>query len=136
MPCTTTLTASQPNAEKLPGSASHTRVLAAASQIAQLQMVLSRFADAAADFIIAEKAAPAAGDLEAQVSAICGGALAHFYQRHMETTREIASRALDIAEAAGSEPAIASAQAVVGLERMCFGATTQPRRVSTDASRF
>jgi DNA-binding winged helix-turn-helix (wHTH) protein/tetratricopeptide (TPR) repeat protein len=111
------------NAEKLHGTASHTRVLAAASQVGQLQMVLSRFVDAAADFSIAEKAAQAAGDVEAQVNAICGGALAQFYQRHMQTTREIAGRALAIAEEAGSEPAIAAAQAVVGLERMCFGAT-------------
>jgi tetratricopeptide (TPR) repeat protein len=110
------------NAEKLQGTASHARILAAASQVGQLQMVLSRFPDAAADFSIAEKAAQAAGDLEAHVNAICGGALAQFYQRRMEETREIAGRALAIAEEAGSEPAIAAAQAVVGLERMCFGA--------------
>lgn len=111
------------NAEKLKGSASHTRVLASASQLGQLQMVLSRFPDAAADFNIAEKAAQAAGDLEAHVNAICGGALAQFYQRRMETTREIASHALAIAEGAKSEPAIAAAHAIIGLERMCFGAT-------------
>ena len=112
------------NAEKLQGSASHTRVLAAALQVGQLQMALSRFPDAAADFSIAEKAAQAAGDLEAQVNAICGCALAQFYQRCMEATREIAVRALAIAEEAGSEPALAAAQSVVGLERMCFGATS------------
>ena len=111
------------NAEKLQGLASHTRILASASQVGQLQMVLSRFPDAAADFTIAENAAQAAGDVEAQVNAICGGALAQFYQRRMETTREIAGRALAIAEGAGSEPAIAAAHAIVGLERMCFGAT-------------
>src|SRR5215471_16192316 len=101
------------NAEKLQGSASHTRVLAAALQVGQLQMALSRFPDAAADFRIAEKAAQAAGDLEAQVNAICGCALAQFYQRCMEATREIAVRALAIAEEAGSEPALAAAQSVV-----------------------
>ena len=110
------------NAGKLQGSASHTRVLAAASQLGQLQMVLSRFPDAFVDFSIAEEAAQAAGDLEAHVDAICGAALAQFYQRRMGETRESAGRALAIAEDAGSEPAIAAAQAIVGLERMCFGA--------------
>ena len=109
------------NAEKLQGSACHARVAAAASQVAQLQMVLSRFEDATADFAVAEQAALAAGDVEAQVNAICGGALAQFYQRKMDATREAAGRALVIAKTAELEPAIATAEAVLGMERMCVG---------------
>jgi DNA-binding winged helix-turn-helix (wHTH) protein/tetratricopeptide (TPR) repeat protein len=110
------------NAEKLHGNARHTRVAAAASQQGQLQLVLSRFQAAEIDFERAEKAAEAAGDVEAQVNAICAGALARFYQHRMEETREIASRALAVAQAAGSEPGIASAEVVNGLEQLCLGA--------------
>ena len=110
------------NAEKLEGNAYHTRVAAAASQQGQLHMVLSRFEDAAADFERAEKAAQAAGDVEAQVNAICARALAQFYLRKMEETREIASHALAVAQAGKSEIGIASAEAIRGLEQLCFGA--------------
>jgi predicted ATPase len=111
------------NAERLGGSACSSRVLAASSQVAQLQMVLSRFAEAASDFEIAERAAQAVGDVEAQVNAICARALAQFYQTQMKATRETTSRALAIAQAAGSEVGAASAEVLEGLERMCFGAT-------------
>lgn len=111
------------NAEKLQGNACHARVAAAASQLGQLQMVLSRFPEAAAAFERAENAAQVAGDVEAQVNAICAGALAEFYQRRMDRTREMASRALAIARAAESEFGTASAEALLGLERLCFGDT-------------
>ena len=110
------------NAEKLEGNAYHTRVAAAASQQGQLHMVLSRFEDAAADFECAENAAQAAGDVEAQVNAICARALARFYLRKMDETREIASHALAVAQAGKSEIGIASAEAIRGLEQLCFGA--------------
>jgi DNA-binding winged helix-turn-helix (wHTH) protein/tetratricopeptide (TPR) repeat protein len=113
------------NAERLRGSACHSRVSAAASQMAQLHMVLSRFQDASADFTVAELAALGAGDVEAQVNAICGVALAQFYQRKMDETREAAGRALAIAKAAQLEAAIAMAEAVLGMERMCLGETAE-----------
>jgi DNA-binding winged helix-turn-helix (wHTH) protein/tetratricopeptide (TPR) repeat protein len=115
------------NAEKLQGSACHARVGAAASEMAQIQMVLSRFQDASSDFAVAERAAVAADDIEAQVNAICGVALAQFYQRKMDETREAAGRALAIAKAAKLEPAIAMAEAVLGMERMCLGETVEAR---------
>jgi DNA-binding winged helix-turn-helix (wHTH) protein/tetratricopeptide (TPR) repeat protein len=110
------------NAEKLQGNACHTRVAAAALQQGQLQMVLSRFQDAEVDFERAENAAQAAGDVEVQVNALCSGALARFCQHRMAETREIAGRALAIAQAAGSETGIASAEVVRGLEQLCVGA--------------
>jgi len=110
------------NAEKLDGNAYHTRVAAAASQQGHLHMVLSRFEDAAADFECAENAAQASGDVEAQVNAICARALARFYLRKMGETREVASHALAVAQAGKSEIGIASAQAIRGLEQLCFGA--------------
>jgi tetratricopeptide (TPR) repeat protein len=116
------------NAEALEGASRHTRVAAGAAQGAQYEMGLSRFEDAAADFAIAEQAAEAAGDIGAQVNAICGGALAHFYLRRMEATREAAGRALAIAQAAGSETAIASVESVLALERLCLGVTPEAER--------
>jgi len=116
------------NAEKLQGNACHTRIAAAALELGQLQMVLSRFPDAAAAFEQAEAAAQAAGDVEAQVNAICAGALAQFYQRRMERTREFAGRALAVAQAARSPLGAASAEAVLGLERLCYGATDDADR--------
>ena len=113
------------NAEKLQGKACHARVAAAASQLGQLRMVLSRFHDAAAAFEQAENAAQTAGDVEAQVNAICAGALSQFYQRRMELTRDMAGRALSIAQEAKSELGTASAEAVLGLVRLCFGATEE-----------
>jgi len=110
------------NAEKLEGNAYHARVASAATQQGQLHMVLSRFEDATADFQRAENAARAAGDVEAQVNAICARALAQFYLRRMEATREIAAHALAVAQAGKSEIGIASAEAIRGLEQLCFGA--------------
>ena len=110
------------NAEKLSGNRCHSRVAAAASQLGQLQMVLSRFQDAATAFERAERASQAGGDVDGQVNAICGGALAHFYQRRMELIQQMAGRALGIARNAQSELGVASAEAVLGLEQLCFGA--------------
>ncbi len=116
------------NADKLQGVARHSRVLAAALQVAQLHLVLSRFADAAADFELAEKAASALGDIDAQVNAICAGALAQFNQIHLDAARQYGERALALAQAAGSEVGAASAELVLGLERMCLGATADAER--------
>ncbi len=61
--------------------------------------------------------------MESQVNAICAAALARFNLKRMEETRQQAQRALQIARTAGSPLAEASAELVMGLERMCFGAT-------------
>jgi DNA-binding winged helix-turn-helix (wHTH) protein/tetratricopeptide (TPR) repeat protein len=113
------------NAQKLDGAACHRRVLEASSQLGQLQLVLSRFEDAAAGFVTAEKAAEALGDNEARVNAICARALTQFYQKRMEITRDVAGEALAVAQSAGSTVAAASAEIILGLERMCFGATDE-----------
>ncbi len=116
------------NADKLQGMARHSRVLAAALQVAQLHLVLSRFADAAVDFEAAEKAAAALGDIDAQVNAICAGALTRFNQIQLDAARQHGERALALAQAAGSEVGTASAELVLGLERMCVGVTADAER--------
>lgn len=116
------------NADKLQGLARHSRVLAATLQLAQLHLVLSRFADAAADFDLAEKAAAAIGDSGAQIDAICSGALAEFNQIHLDKARQYGERALAFAKAAGSEVGAASAELVLGLEQMCVGVTAEAER--------
>jgi len=113
------------NADKLQGLARHSRVLAATLQLAQLHLVLSRFADATADFELAEKAAAAIGDSGAQIDAICSRALAEFNQIHLDQARQFGERALAFAKAAGSEVGAASAELVIGLEQMCVGVTAE-----------
>jgi len=113
------------NAEKLQGRTRHVRLLAAAQQMAQLRLVLSQFPEAVEAFEHAEKAAEAIGDLDAQVNAICAAAVAQFNQGRLEIARDYATRALGIAQAVGSELGAASAELVLGLERLCFGATVE-----------
>jgi tetratricopeptide (TPR) repeat protein len=113
------------NAERLQGRTRQMRILAASQQMAQLRLVLSQFPEAVEAFERAEKAAEAIGDLDAQVNAICAAAVAQFNQKHLEIAREYAARALEIARAAGSELGGASAELVLGLERMCLGATAE-----------
>src|SRR5262249_55417253 len=116
------------NADKLQGRARQSRVLAATLQLAQLHLVLSKFEDAVADFELAEKAASDLGDVDAQVNAICSGALAQFNQIHLDAARQYAERALALARSAGSEVGAASAELVLGLEQMCLGTTTEAER--------
>src|SRR5206468_2049519 len=91
----------------------------------QSRLVLSQFPEAVTAFEQAEKAAEAAGDVEAQINAICAAGIAQFNQRRMDTARDYASRALEIARASGSELGAASAELLLGLERLCLGATTE-----------
>ncbi|MGH9627523.1 MAG: AAA family ATPase [Bryobacteraceae bacterium] len=113
------------NAERLQGRARHTRVLAASLQVAQLSLVLSRFEDAVTAFEQAEKAAETIGDADAQINAICAAGLAQFNQKRLEIARDYANRALGVARTVGSEVGAASAELVLGLERMCFGSTSE-----------
>jgi tetratricopeptide (TPR) repeat protein len=111
-------------AEKLPGENRLAKMLAAANRLGQFHLTLSRMEEAISDFESAEQFAAQLGDVEAQVNAICAAALARFNLKRMEETRQQAQRALGIARAAGSQVAEASADLVLGLERLCFGATT------------
>jgi tetratricopeptide (TPR) repeat protein len=109
------------NAEKLRGVAQHSRVLAAAMQMAQFHLVLSHFEEAAADFEVAEQAAEKAGDLEGRVRAVCGRAMTLFSLQRLEEVRREGERAIELARASGSEAAEATADTVVAIERMHSG---------------
>jgi predicted ATPase len=108
-------------ARKLSGPKRLRGLVAAANSLGQLHLTLSRLQEAVADFELAEKSAAELGDVEVQVNAVCAGALALFNLKQMDKTREHASRALKLAESAGSETAAAAAEVVLGLERMCLG---------------
>jgi tetratricopeptide (TPR) repeat protein len=116
------------NAERLAGARRSERVLAAATRLGQLHLNLSQMADAIAAFELAERSAAELGDVEARVNAICAAALARFNLKRMDETRAEAVRALAIAEGAGSTVGVAAAELVVGLERLCFGATDDAQR--------
>ena len=109
------------NAERLSGVARHSRVLAAAMQMAQFHLVLSHFEEAAADFEVAEQAAEKAGDLEGRVRAVCGRAMTLFSLQRLEEVRREGERAIELARASGSEAAEATADTVVAIERMASG---------------
>jgi tetratricopeptide (TPR) repeat protein len=111
------------SATKLPAQSRLPRTLAAANRLGQLHLTLSRMEQAIADFEMAESIAAELADLESQVNAICAAALARFNLKRMDETRQEAHRALEIARTLGSPVAEASAELVLGLERMCFGAT-------------
>ena len=110
------------NGERLQGRQRHERVLSAALQLGRLHMTLSRFEDALADFGLAEKAARDCGDRENEVSAVCSSALALYYLERLGEMAEQGRRALELARTAGSEVSVASAELVLGVERLCVGA--------------
>ncbi len=110
------------NAEKLQGGQRHDRVYSAALQLGRLHMTLSQFEDAAADFGRAEKAAHDCGNQENEVSAICDSARANFYLKRLGETIEQGHRALELARTTGSDVCVASAELVLGQERLCVGA--------------
>jgi tetratricopeptide (TPR) repeat protein len=96
-------------------------ILRVAFQLAELHLTLSEFDDAVADFGIAEKAATEAGLIEPRIEAICGAALALFNLKRTDETRALGHHALDLARRASSEAAVASAEMVLSMERMCIG---------------
>jgi len=112
-------------AERLPTESRLARMLAAANRLGQFHLTLSRMEEAISDFELAEGFATQLGDVEAQVNAICAAALARFNLRCVEEARQQAHRALEIARAARSPVGEASADLVLGLERMCFGAISE-----------
>jgi tetratricopeptide (TPR) repeat protein len=110
-------------ARKLRGPERLPRLLEAANCLGRVHMTLSRMPEALADFELAERTAAEIGDTETHVNAICSAALVLFNTRQADKTREYAGRALEIARAAGSERAAASAEMVLGLERLSYGDT-------------
>ena len=116
------------NAERLEGEARHQRVLAAAQRLGQLHLTLSQMDDAIEAFTLAERAAAELGDTEAQVNAICAGALARFNSKRTEQSKQEAERALEIARAADSRSATAAAELVLALQSFCFGQTSEAQR--------
>ncbi len=109
------------NAEKLRGEARYTRLLAAALDLARLHQTLSRFEDARTDFELAEKVAHEANDAGAEISAVCGSAMALCNLRRLAEMRAQGDRALELARGTESTVGIASAEAVLATERMCSG---------------
>ncbi len=110
---------------KLPAECRQPRILAAANRSGQLNLTLSRMEAAITDFESVERIASELGDVEAEVNAICAAALAQFNLKRMEETLRQAKRAREIARAAHSPVAEASADLVLGLERLCFGSTAE-----------
>jgi tetratricopeptide (TPR) repeat protein len=111
------------NARQISAERRLPRLLASTYLLGRLHLTLSRLQEAVADFELAEKTAEQMGDVEARVNSICAAALAVFNLKKMDLAREYASRALRLAQEAGSETGAASAELVLGLERMCYGAT-------------
>ena len=116
------------NGERLDGDARHARILAAAHRLGQLHLTLSEMDRAIEAFGVAERAAAELGDVDAQVDAICAGALAHFNSKRTEESTREAERALAIARAAGSTQAAAAAELVLALESFCLGRTDEAQR--------
>lgn len=110
------------NAERLQGEQSHELVLAAALQSGELNVALSRFGDAAADFRRAEQAAQELGDQKAEVNAICGLAKAQLLLKRLGDVVDQGRRALDLARAIGSKVSVANAEETLAQERLCVGA--------------
>lgn len=110
------------NAEKLPGRRRHKRVLSAAFQMGRFHLMLSRFEDAAADFRLAEQTAREIGDRENEVNAICSFGNAQLLLKRLGDVVDQGQRALELAQATGSSLSVATAEVVLGQERLCVGA--------------
>ena len=108
-------------AEKLEGLARHSRVFKATLEMGQLQMVLSRFEDAAVNFEKAERAAGDAGDIDGQIRAACGRAGALFTLQRLDEMEAEGERAIRLAQGSNSLTAKATADAVVAIARMNAG---------------
>jgi len=109
------------NAEKLRGDARPARLLAAALHLAEVHRVLSQFQEAIANFQLVETVAHESADREALIRAICGMGLSLFPLRRYRETREQGQRAHELAQAAQSSVGLASAEMVLGLERIGAG---------------
>ena len=108
-------------AEKLDGMARHARVFRATIELAQLQALLSRFAEASDTYAAAELAAARAGDLDNQIRAVCGRAMALFTQEHLDEMRSEGERAVALARDSTSPTAKATADTILAMARMNAG---------------
>jgi tetratricopeptide (TPR) repeat protein len=108
-------------AEKLEGIARHSRVFKATLEVAQLQALLSRFEDAAANYAAAEQAALEAGDLDGQIRAVCGRAMALFTLQRLEEMRTEGDRAVRLARSSTSQAAKATADTILATAWMNEG---------------
>jgi tetratricopeptide (TPR) repeat protein len=108
-------------------------VLEAAMLQAELHLNVSEFENAVADFGLAEKAASGAGLVESRVDAICGAALALFNLKRTSETRALGLKALELGKLSTNETAVASAQIVLAMERMCMGDFDAAEALSTPA---
>ncbi len=108
-------------AEKLDGLARHSRVFKATIELAQLQALLSRFAEASATYSAAEQAAARAGDLDNQIRAVCGRAMTLFTQQRLDEMRSEGERAVALARGSTSPTAKATADTILAMARMNAG---------------
>jgi DNA-binding winged helix-turn-helix (wHTH) protein/tetratricopeptide (TPR) repeat protein len=108
-------------AEKLEGLARHSRVFLATIEMAQLQMGLSRFADAAVNYEAAERTAADAGDIDGQIRAVCGHAAALFTLQRLDELPAEGERAVRLAQGSTSQIARATADTLTAIARMNDG---------------
>jgi tetratricopeptide (TPR) repeat protein len=109
------------DAERLKGPEHHSRVLAAALEMAPLYHAMSRFDDALAAYDLAERAAGDAADPDARISAICSKAHVLFFCKRVAEAREHGERAFELARVAGSSVATASSESILPCTQMCAG---------------
>jgi DNA-binding winged helix-turn-helix (wHTH) protein/tetratricopeptide (TPR) repeat protein len=108
-------------AEKLEGLGRHSRVFKATIELAQLQALLSRFAEADSTYSAAEQAAARAGDLDNQIRAVCGRAMTLFTQQRLDEMRSEGERAVALARDSTSRTAKATADSILAMARMNAG---------------
>jgi tetratricopeptide (TPR) repeat protein len=96
-------------------------VFKATLEMAQLQMVLSRFEEAAANYERVEHIAVEAGDLDGQIRAVCGRAGALFTLQRLDEMHAEGERAVRLAQRSSSGTAKATADTVVAIARMNAG---------------
>jgi tetratricopeptide (TPR) repeat protein len=109
------------NAERLEPAARHPRVLAAARHVADVCHLSGRYHEAIEASETAAKAARELGDVEAEVDAIGGASTALFFLKDLDRSYAAAKHAHDIAEAAGNQSALATADAMLAREHMALG---------------
>ena len=109
------------NARKLKGKDRESRVVAAALELAHLQMTISRFEDAVESFELAERAAEAAGMTEELIRVICGKGMSFYNLKRIDEMRGAGERALELARTINSSVGLAFAELVLASQRLCVG---------------
>ncbi|HLJ96108.1 MAG TPA: protein kinase [Gemmataceae bacterium] len=109
-------------AEKLPGHNRYSRVLAAALHLGPLYQTHGQFEEEMAVYELAETAARETGNVDGQIQAICGMAMALIFLYRRAEARAHCKRALELAQTVGSDVGVANAETVLGFERVQTGA--------------